>query len=136
MKQVLVALVLITLVFQACNTPEKLLVRQWKLVDVEFNEKEYNITLAEKPEMVKQLRDSCLFVFYKDHTYSFKLPQRTEVGTWEFSRGKDTIFTKTEHGGAASKVNVLSKIALDVNSHAGNASMIHYVLAPVVNVTK
>ena len=136
MKRVMAVLALVTLVLQACNTPEKLLVRQWKLIDVEFNEKEYNITLADKPEMVKQLRDSCLFVFYKDHTYSFKLPQRTEVGTWEFSRSKDTIFTKTEHGGAASKVNVLSKIALDVDSYAGNASKIHYVLAPVVNVAK
>ncbi len=114
-----------------CNTPEKLLCRNWRLVDVEFNENEYQLTLEQKPQMIQQLRDSCLFVFNKNHTYSFKLPQRIETGVWELSRKKDTIYTRMEHGGSASKINVLSKIALDVDSYTGNAGKIHYVLAPV-----
>lgn len=114
-----------------CNTPEKLLCRNWRLVDVEFNENEYQLTLEQKPQMIQQLRDSCLFVFNKNHTYSFKLPQRIETGIWELSRKKDTIYTRMEHGGSASKINVLSKIALDVDSYTGNAGKIHYVLAPV-----
>lgn len=114
-----------------CNTPEKLLCRNWRLVDVEFNENEYQLTLEQKPQMIQQLRDSCLFVFNKNHTYSFKLLQRIETGVWEFSRKKDTIYTRMEHGGSAAKVNVLSKIALDVDSYTGNASKVHYMLAPV-----
>ncbi|HLP21878.1 MAG TPA: hypothetical protein VK174_16305 [Chitinophagales bacterium] len=120
----------------SCNTPEKLLCRSWRLVDVEFNEHDVNLSTADKPEMVKQLRDSCLFVFNKDHTYSMKLPQRTETGVWNFSSKKDTIYSQTEHSGTASKINVLSKIALDVESYSKDGVKMRFVLAPVENKSK
>lgn len=130
MRNILAGTFLLVLL-TGCNTPEKLLCRNWRLVDVEFNENEYQLTAEQKPQMIQQLRDSCLFVFNKNHTYSFKLPQRIETGVWEFSRKKDTIYTRMEHGGSTSKINVLSKIALDVDSYTGNAGKIHYVLAPL-----
>ena len=115
----------------SCKTHEKLLCRTWKLVDADFDEASANLTKIEKPLMIQQLRDSCLFIFNKDHTYSMKLPQRIETGKWSFSKNYDTLYSQNDHTGAASKINVLSKIALDVDVYGRDGTRMKFSLAPV-----
>lgn len=81
--------------------------------------------------MVQQLRDSCLFIFYKDHTYFSKLPQQTETGVWNFSKNRDTLYTQNNHTGAAAKINVLSEIALDIDAYVRDGTHMKFVLVPV-----
>jgi len=123
--------ILILLIVSGCNSPKKLLCRQWRLVDAEFDETSVNLTKEQKPLMIKQLRDSCLFTFYKDHSYTSKLPQQTETGRWNFSRKCDTLYTQNDHTGAFSKINVLSKIALDLDVQSKDGVKMKFVLAPV-----
>ena len=114
----------------SCNTPEKLLCRTWRLVDAEFDEYAFNLTAEQKPTMIKQLRDSCVFTFNKNHTYQLKLTQNTETGTWNFNAHHDTLYTQNEHTGAACKINVLSKIAFDADIFARDGSRMKFILAP------
>jgi hypothetical protein len=122
---------LFLVLFGGCNTPEKLLCRSWRLVDVEFDESTVNLSKEEKPLLIQQLRDSCLFTFNKNHTYSLKLPQRMEYGSWSFNKDHDTLYAQNDHTGTASKINVLSKIALDVDAYSRDGTHAKYVLAPV-----
>jgi hypothetical protein len=123
--------VLMVLFAAGCHTQEKLLCRTWKLVDAEFDEATVNLTKKEKPLMIQQLRDSCLFVFNKDHTYMLKLPQRIEKGVWNFSKHGETLYTQNDHTGTMSKINVLSEIALDVDAYSRDGTHTKFVLAPV-----
>ena len=77
MKQVthLMFAFLLMLSITSCNSSEKLLCRNWRLVDVQLDEATINLTKEQKPKMLQQLRDSCRFTFNKDHTYNIKLPQ-------------------------------------------------------------
>lgn len=122
--------VLLLLLIAGCNTPKKILCRTWKLTDVEFDEKAVDLTAEQKPLLIQQLKDSCLFVFNKDHTYRLKLPQNNEAGTWSFSKKKDTIFTQNNHVGAINKINVLSKTLLDVNTYSKDGVNSRFILAP------
>lgn len=130
-RDCLLSVICCLLSVSSCNTQEKLLCRTWKLVDVEFDEATVNITKEQKPKMIQQLRDSCLFVFSKDHSYSLKLPQQIETGVWNFSKQRDTLYTQNDHTGSAAKINVLSKIALDVDAYARDGTHMKFVLAPV-----
>lgn len=112
----------------ACNTPEKMLCRKWTLTDVDFNEKELGYTAEQKPEMVKQMRDSCLFNFKKDHTYSARLIAGTDTGRWRFSKNGDTLYTQTGLVSSFSKINTLNKNTLDIMAYPGNSSPIKLVL--------
>ena len=118
------------LFLSSCNTPEKLLCRTWRLVDAEFDESSFNLTAEQKPKMIQQLRDSCVFTFNKKHTYQLKLPQNNETGVWNFSAHHDTLFTQNDHTGAYSKINVLSKIAFDIDIHARDGSNMKFILTP------
>ena len=115
----------------SCNSSEKLLCRSWRLVDAEFDEASVNVSKEQKPLMIKQLKDSCLFTFNKDHSYITKLPQRIEKGTWSFNKKCDTLFTQNDHTGSSSKINVLSTVALDMDIHSKDGVNLKFVLAPV-----
>lgn len=101
------------------------------MADVDFDAATVNITAEEKPLMVQQLRDSCLFTFNKDHTYMLKLPQNMETGEWRFSKKHDTLFTANEHTGAISKINLLTKEALDIDVHSRDGLHMKFLLSPV-----
>ena len=133
MKRVFnLAIVLLFVMFvSSCNSSEKLLCRTWRLVDIEFDESSVNISKEQKPDMIKLLKDSCLFTFNKDHSYISKLPQKFENGTWRFSKKCDTLFTQNDHTGSSSKINVLSAIALDMDIHSKDGVNMKFVLAPV-----
>lgn len=129
MKNLLLIIALFSLA--ACNTPEKLLCRSWRLSDVDFDAATVNLTAEEKPLMVQQLRDSCLFTFNKDNSYLLKLPQNTETGEWRFSSKHDTLFTANEHTGAVSKINVLNKMTLDIDVYSRDGMHMKFILAPL-----
>ncbi len=126
----LLAAVLILLV-ASCNTTEKLLCRTWRVVDVDFDEASVDVSKLDKPQLVQQFKDSCVFSLSKEHTYSIKLPQRTETGVWSLSKSKDTIFSQNEHAGTVSKINVLSDIALDIDAYSSDGVRMKFVFAPV-----
>jgi hypothetical protein len=112
-----------------CNPTEKLLIRTWKLQDVDFNVADFNLTPAEKPLMVQQMRDSCLFDFKKDHTYSARLTGITDTGTWKLNKAGDSIYTKVGLRLTAAKIKVLNENRFEVDVPSGN-NAIKFVLVP------
>lgn len=115
----------------SCNTPEKLLCRSWRPSYVDFDETKLYYDPAMKADIVAQLKDTLLFVFNKDHTYSVRMPDRLERGTWRFSAKHDTIYTNNENSGAYSKVNSLTKEFLNVETHDKNGMEMKFILKPV-----
>lgn len=123
--------VVITAGIASCNTPEKFLCRTWQPTFVDFDETKLYYDPAMKTEIVAQLKDTLLFVFNKDHTYSVRMPDRTERGTWRFSPKCDTIYTNYENSGAFSKVNSLTKEFLNVETFDKNGMEMKFILKPV-----
>lgn len=130
-KSVLVIAVFVALFLGACNTPEKLLCRTWKPSDIDFDETKLYYDRGMKNDIIAQLKDTMLFTFNKDHTYSLRLPDRTEQGTWRFSARHDTLFTNYEHGGSSSKINSLTKEFLNAESVDANGISMKFILVPV-----
>lgn len=134
MNRVYIAISLLSVVLlcmASCNTPEKLLCRSWRPTYVDFDEAKLYYDPAIKADIVAQLKDTLLFVFNKDHTYSVRMPDRVERGTWRFSAKHDTIFTNNENSGAYSKVNSLTKEFLNVETHDKNGMEMKFILKPV-----
>lgn len=131
LRVVSVLAVVLVVFFGACNTPEKLLSRTWKASDIDFDETKLYYDLTMKRQLVSELKDTMLFVFNKDHTYKLQLPDRVELGTWRFNAGKDTLFTNNENGGAASKINSLTKEFLNIESVDRNGMHMKFILVPV-----
>jgi hypothetical protein len=115
----------------SCNTPEKLLCRTWQPTFVDFDETKLYYDPGMKADIVAQLKDTLLFVFNKDHTYSVRMPDRMERGTWRFSPKYDTIYTNYENSGAFSKVNSLTKEFLNVETYDKNGMEMKFILKPV-----
>ena len=119
----------------SCNTPEKLLCKSWQPTFVDFNEAQLYYDQGMKADIIAQLKDTLLFTFNKDHTYSVRMPDRIERGTWRFSANHDTLFTNNENSGAYSKVNSLTKEFLNVETFDKNGLEMKFILKPVTPKT-
>ena len=115
----------------SCNTPEKMLCRTWRVIDVDFDAQAMNVSLQDKPLIVRNLKDSTMIVFRTNHTYTATFPQKHEQGLWNFNAHKDSLYTRNSDAGAACKINVLSKIALDLDINGSDGSKFKFVMAPV-----
>jgi hypothetical protein len=127
----IIAVLVLVVALSGCNSSEKLLCHSWKLADIEFDESAFNLTKDQKPAMVKQLRDSCLFNLKKDHTYWARLTETTDTGTWQFNAAKDTLYTKVNGRTTASKVNTLTATNLNLFATDQSGTVIKFYLVPV-----
>lgn len=103
-----------------CTSPQKILLGTWQVADIDFNE---NLVAdpSKKPEVVNQLKEKMRVTFTKEGKYVVKLPESTEVGTWQYDKKTESIVTRNEHSGAKTSVQTISaeKIQLEVNDENG-----------------
>ncbi|MBL7777086.1 MAG: hypothetical protein JNK66_02185 [Chitinophagales bacterium] len=114
----------------SCTSPQKILLGTWQVADIDFNE---NLVAdpSKKPEVVNQLKEKMRVTFTKEGKYVVKLPESTEVGTWQYDKKTKSIVTRNEHSGAKTTIQTISaeKIQLDVNDE--NGTNMKLTLVPV-----
>ena len=85
-----------TIVFQSCNTAKKLIVREWKVNDMEM-ESDFSGS-PKHVEIFKNFKEKAQFVFNKDGTYFFDLITEKQNGKWEIKEKGKLLVTVSDKG--------------------------------------
>jgi hypothetical protein len=107
---------LLLLFLAACMSPQKALLKTWKIDDVVFLDTLNTIPEQQKKMLTHNLVKNLQFTFLKDSAYQVISGTEIVNGKWWLSGDKKSLFTTTQQGTVESKIYELKKNTLKFES--------------------
>ena len=101
--------ILLLLFLATCSSPQKILMRTWKIDNVDFLDTLNTLSQQQKMMATQELTKNLHFTFLPDSMYQVTSKNEVINGKWWMSADKKTMFTSTKQGDAQSKVIELKK---------------------------
>jgi hypothetical protein len=109
-------LIPLLLIFIAACSPQKALLRTWKIDDVMFIDSLNTLPEEQKKMLTHNLKSNLQFTFLPDSAYQVRTGSEIVNGKWWLSKDKKTLFTTTQQGTIESKISELNKSKLRFES--------------------
>lgn len=135
-KYTLLAITIFMLTTIGCNTPKKMLCRTWDVVYMNFDARQMDLAPGMKGILIKQYEDSASFTFAKDGSYYLQVPEARDTGTWALSRKADSLYASARTYKFASKILLLTKDTLSIDTKTNDGLSISFVCKPLTPGTK
>src|SRR5687768_2585561 len=129
--QKLIPLLLVFLA--ACMSPQKALMRTWKIDDVVFLDSLNTLPEQHKTMLTYNLKKNLQFTFLPDSAYQVRSPDETVNGKWWMSADKKSLFTITQQGTVQSKIYELKKGSFQFESVGDLNQSFLFTCSPVTD---
>jgi hypothetical protein len=100
---------LLLIFLAACLSPQKTLLKTWKIDDVVFLDSLNTLGEQQKKMLTYNLKKNLEFTFLPDSVYQVKSGAEIVNGKWWLSADKKSMFTTTAQGTVQSKIYELKK---------------------------
>ena len=85
----------------ACSTPQKLLLKSWKIDEVEFIDSLNAFTAEQKQNIRSELKNSFDLTFLADSSFTMHHNGKLLTGTWFYNAKQKLIYSNTPNEGKA-----------------------------------
>ena len=93
-----------------CNTPEKLLSMEWKIVDIQFKQTNNSLTQQQQNTIADKMKNKYNFYFLKDSVFLvIQNTNDTTIGKWYLSADKKKLTSITREATSESTILTLNK---------------------------
>jgi hypothetical protein len=124
---------LLLILLAACMSPQKALMRTWKIDEVVFLDSLNTLPEEQKKMLTHNLKKNLQFTFLRDSAYQVRSEDETVNGKWWLSADKQTLFTTTQQGMVESKIYELKKSTLQFESDGDLNQSFLFTCIPVID---
>ena len=117
----------------ACNSPEKLICRTWKIEKADFDEAHSSLSADQRKSVSEQLTHSTLFTFKKDSAYVVLTKEGETAGKWKFTADKKGFHSETGAVKVDMAIIQLDKKKLVFEGVAVMADKVRFTCVPATN---
>ncbi len=125
------------LFFAACSSPQKLLLKSWKIDEVIFIDSVNTFTPQQKQNISSELKNAFDLTFLADSTFHVHHNGKLLKGTWYYDVKQKLLYSNTpDEGRAVSKVYELKKDLLTFETGNADHQRFIYSCSPASMQTK
>jgi|ERR1043165_4434122 hypothetical protein len=132
MKRILISCFAIALL-ASCATTEKMLMRQWKVVDVQIVDSLGSLTPTQLEALTRTMKQDLVFNVGPDSAYHVAIGKNTVAGKWWLSPDKKTFYTTDGKEVVPGKMISLSKTGFEYEMDATGGLKIHLTCNAIAN---